>query len=389
MTVVPGSRQQLIQLVEDFRQSPDADPGQLLDELRTAMVQDGVMDIETLVAAQYSALADALDGFQGAIAEFRDLGAEADDLAARVRQAQRRFTIELSAQLDDEGYPSDTPTGEAVSTSFRRFTGILSGLGESMGELVEQTIRDSHSRKELELAGMVQHMLVPPSTEVCHGGFRVFSWFAPALQCAGDWWSCTSLGGDDALLVIGDVTGHGAASAILTGMMKGACDLARMGMRDSLRPYQLMRMLNRVLSTSVCGEYMMTAAGLRLWAEKRELAVTSAGHRAFWHCRGGDLRLVRSAPEPPLGADPRHRYGEMKLPVASGDILVLFTDGIPECEDHQGAQLGERRIRDAIQASVGDGPEAVRDAIQQLVHTHRGDRSQADDSTLVVAEITL
>lgn len=238
---------------------------------------------------------------------------------------------------------------------------------------------------DVDRAGEVQRMLVPPEDDVTLGGLHLFSIYEPASGCGGDWWTGAPLPNGDSLLFLGDVTGHGAASAVITGVLKGAFEVARLGMGKGLQPDQLMTMLNRVLGMSLFGKYLVTAVAIRHNAASGEIAFSNAGHPAFWRARPGDVRQLRGEGDPALGISLNQKYETTTAAVLTGDILVLFSDGITECEDAHQQQLGERAVQEVIELTVHLGPQAVRDAIRTLVanHVHLRD----DDHTLVVAQI--
>ena len=56
--------------------------------------------------------------------------------------------------------------------------------------------------------------------------------------------------------------------------------------------------------------------------------------------------------DPPLGSTEAHGYGELEFQVAWGILLVLYTDGIPETENADGSEFGEKALR-AIAQEVG------------------------------------
>jgi sigma-B regulation protein RsbU (phosphoserine phosphatase) len=189
------------------------------------------------------------------------------------------------------------------------------------------------------------------------------------------------------MLILGDVTGHGAPSAIVTGATKGACDLARMGMRATLRPSQLMRMLNRILREATRGEYMMTAVALRVASGGGACAVTNAGHQSPLLVHDGQVTTVQAVRDPPLGSSESHAYGESEIAVVPGDMIVAYTDGVSESENPAGAVLGERVLRQLVQDNAAHGPARMRDAIRAAVVEHQGACPSTDDACLVVAAI--
>ena len=337
---------------------------------------------------QYNDVGETLETLRDAVSVFRDAAAEGDDaaLTEALKMARQRFNLQLSAEWF-EAPIGDESAGLEAASSIRQLQQNLVALSRSLADLVLEASTLAASRKELELAGAVQHMLVPPEGGVEVPGARIHSWFQPAAQCGGDWWTAHELANERGLVAVGDVTGHGAPSAIITGAVKGACDLARMGMRGDLRPSQLMRMLNRVIAEAARGEYMMTGIALTFQPEAPQIVLTNAGHQPPWLIQRGEAQVVQGVREPPLGAQVAYPYTEVSLQADKGDLLVLLTDGITEAENEHGHELGERAVRALCERYAPLGAEGVRNKVRDAVLQHCGGRLPADDITLVVIEI--
>lgn len=348
----------------------------------------GVADADrTLFARQYDALSDTLSGLVTAIEEFRGInGRNASEVERMLALARRRFAIHLSATLFDDPIPTDTEASLAASTSIRRLRTRFSRLADTVAELVETTIRDSQVRHELEIAGTVQKMLVPKDV-VRVAGLEAHAWYRGAEQCSGDWWTLAQAGQRDALLVVGDVTGHGAAAAIIVGIVRGALEMARLGMGEGLQPYMAMNMLNHILMDSLSGEYFMTALVARYQPETRSLAIANAGHRAPWILSPSGTRSIKGHRSAPLGTQRGQRYHDETLRLMPGERLVAFTDGLVEAANGEGRELGERALRTVCEQTFADGPAAMCAAVRQAVEAHTGELSRlTDDVTFVVVE---
>ncbi len=342
------------------------------------------------LARQYDGIGEALRTFQEAVTVFRDVArhGDEDELNEALRHARVRFNLQLSAELFESPIPEDSPALADAASSIRVLHDNLVALSRELANLVKATSQLARSRKELELAGAVQKMLVPDDRGAEIPGARIQAWYQPAAQCSGDWWTAHKLHDGRGLVVVGDVTGSGARSAIMTGAVKGACDLARMGMRGELRPSQLMRMLNRVFHEAARGDYMMTSVALTLRPDTSQVLVCNAGHLPPWLIRAGEARTVPGAGEPPLGAKTVATYSDHELDVRTGDLIVLLTDGVTEAEDDAGRRLGERAVRSLCERFAPRGAVAVRDAVREAVTRHRGeDGKSTDDTTFVVLEV--
>jgi len=189
----------------------------------------------------------------------------------------------------------------------------------------EQRVAEEHL-----LALRLQQAIMPPDEHpVEAAGIDVAVRYRPVGQghlVGGDWYDALLLPGQDVLLVVGDVAGHGIDA--VTGMV---------ALRNSLRalaitgagPAELLRMLNGVVcditpgvvGTVVCGLYNPETRVLR-WAR--------AGHLPPVLVRG---RTACQLPLPGgvlLGMDPDATYEEATQSLRPGDTLLLFTDGLIE-----------------------------------------------------------
>src|SRR5688572_26299642 len=112
--------------------------------------------------------------------------------------------------------------------------------------------------KELEVARTIQETLVPPSDTVDRKFVKIAGYFQPASQCGGDWWTYHDLKDGKVLVVIGDVTGHGVPSAMITAAAKAACDVARAVNNEDVSSTQLLEIMNRAIFESAKRKFVMT-----------------------------------------------------------------------------------------------------------------------------------
>ncbi len=327
--------------------------------------------------------------------------AHVEALRAAVEELTRAVgAVDLAAQRNDQqavvnavalagpgfGWPAEPTVAAPVPDSVRALWRQVGHLAQAIESLTRLTVPIWASHDELVRAGEVQQKLVPPS-EVEVPGALVHSWWQPAGACGGDWWFSQALSDRRGLVVLGDVTGHGAPAALVTAVIRGACDLARMGMRSSLQPSQLLRMLNRVVIEAAHHDFMSTSIALTT-ESGAPLVLANAGHRAPLLLSEGHWQLVQSDREPPLGSQPAVAYADLTVPVAPGDRLVVFTDGVPEAEDAQGHQLGERAIRQVCEQRSDDPSGArLRDQLARLVTEHVRPLRTRDDATILVIDI--
>ncbi len=250
--------------------------------------------------------------------------------------------------------------------------------------------------REVELAAAVQTAFVPPAKLTHAGPLDVYGSWEPTSRCGGDWWAIYPLGAERALVVIGDVTGHGVAAAMVTAAAKGACDAAVRLMGADVDLVTLMGRLDSAVRRMGAGKLHLTCFMALLDVAAGEVSFANAGHVVPYLCRegsaapAGELELhALVARGNPLGAGPAHSARTASRPLARGDVLVWYTDGIPESLDPDGKQFGDRRMQRLLKKldRARLDPEAVHDAIAGAASAHRAGRPIADDMTLVVARV--
>jgi serine phosphatase RsbU (regulator of sigma subunit) len=201
---------------------------------------------------------------------------------------------------------------------------------------------EQRAAEEHLLALRLQRAILPPEAHpVEAAGIDVAVRYRPAGRghlVGGDWYDTLSLPGDDVLLVVGDVAGHGIEA--VTGMVAARNALRGLAVTGA-GPAELLRLLNvtlcelvsGVIGTVICGIYRPESRVLR-WAR--------AGHLPPVLVRDGAADALPLPGGVLLGMDPDARYEEVTLQLELSDTLLFFTDGLIERRSESiGDALGE------------------------------------------------
>src|SRR5262249_53023124 len=78
-------------------------------------------------------------------------------------------------------------------------------------------------------------------------------------------------------------------------------------------------------------------------------------------------------------------FEQQSVPIAPGDILFLYTDGLCEGTDATGDMFGKKRARKVVEQYLSGGPKAVIEGLMQAFLEHNGGKPLDDDVTLAVA----
>jgi len=171
---------------------------------------------------------------------------------------------------------------------------------------------------------------------------------------AGDFFDVYDLGRGRVAAVIGDVTGHGIEPSITALQAKY---LLRVFLRQYRDPGQALEELNDRMSAlerleefiSLCVVVFDTEAGTLRWA--------SAGHPTAWLWHDREVRPLRHT-GPLLMLDPQGTFLSRELPLATGDLLLLYTDGLAEARAGE-EQYGEERIGNVLRRDPGIAPDVL------------------------------
>jgi serine phosphatase RsbU (regulator of sigma subunit) len=247
--------------------------------------------------------------------------------------------------------------------------------------LEAQNAKNRSIARELEIAEVIQRRLLP--TKAPQSREFDFAWASVAAQnIGGDYLDLMVSELGDIYAVVADASGHGINSALLMSLLRSSyrseapwCD-----------QHELLGLLNR----DVCHEVghtgmFITACSLRLEHESRRVVVANAGHPAAILLRAGAATAARlEASGPPLGFHASAAYSEVEYTLATGDLLVLFSDGITEATNQDLDMFGEDRLVATLLAHRGEAPQEILRALQAALATFSGRDRQEDDVSLLV-----
>ena len=235
-------------------------------------------------------------------------------------------------------------------------------------------------QESLTLAQEVQQSLIPnQAPSVDH-----FDIAGSSLYCdetGGDYLDYLKLE-DGIAVVVGDVSGHGIAAALL---MTTARALLRMRADIGGRPSDLITDLNRLLAHDVqeSGRFMTL---MYLIINRTTLKWVRAGHEpglrfnpdtgAFTDITGEGMAL---------GIFEDVVYEEFaSSPLKPGEMIVLLSDGITETRDSRGRLFGRERLKEIIQENAMQPAISIVEACLQEVGSFRAEMPREDDETIIV-----
>jgi hypothetical protein len=260
-------------------------------------------------------------------------------------------------------------------------TVVIAGLG------FRSYARGRRLEQQVEIARQVQTELLPSGMEALEP-LWVSAAYRPAEQVSGDFYDAFRIGDGRSAIVMGDVSGKGVPAALVTGVMHGAIRSSAWSESASEHERESAR-LNLLLCEKASGARYASMLWCYYEPLTRLLCYVNAGHYPplLIGDRGHGPEILRldAGGGPVLGMLPAARYEQARLEVRSGDVLVLYSDGLTEAANATGEEYGENRLRELLATADAGSPESIRDAILGSVSAFVGAAPPRDDLTLVVA----
>jgi sigma-B regulation protein RsbU (phosphoserine phosphatase) len=130
---------------------------------------------------------------------------------------------------------------------------------------------------------------------------------------------------------------------------------------------------------------------LILGQDTSDLIMARAGHDPplLFRAQSGELEELQP-PGLAIGVDDGAVFErvtrDVRVPMGTGDVLLLYTDGVTEAANPQGDEFGLTRMREIFRETAGAGAEKVLARVAAEVEGFTGGQPQYDDITLVAIE---
>jgi sigma-B regulation protein RsbU (phosphoserine phosphatase) len=307
-------------------------------------------------------------------------GGEGLELIQRIRQIDPGLPVVVMT-----GWGTIDTAVEAMRRGARSFvqkpwdnTALLDLLRREIEDARAIRLRDARAQREQEDAIVIQRSLLPQALPAV-APFSLGAKWQPAQGYGGDWYDVSALGTDVVGVAIADVAGKGLPAALLMSNLQAA---VRAFWHPEAPPRQLCESVNRLLCRNMVNGRFVTFCAVRLDCRTRTLTWANAGHNPPLLVRGsGDV--VRLNPGGTvMGVFADTTYREESVPLAAGDRLVLYTDGITEALSPAGEEFGEEGLIAAIHAHADLAAPALTDALFDDVLAFAGG-TLGDDATLI------
>jgi sigma-B regulation protein RsbU (phosphoserine phosphatase) len=237
--------------------------------------------------------------------------------------------------------------------------------------------------RELALAQWIQQNLFPDEPPA-GPGWDASAHFLPATELGGDLYDFFELGEGVLGVAVGDVSGKGVPAALLGAFVSGSVRARAMERRA---PGDLLTRANRTLRKRGADGFYCTVAFAVFDFPKRRMVLANSGLPYPLVYRAVERRVETiELAGLPLGTFDGATYEERIVPLAPGDVVVFYTDGLTEAR-REGEDYGTARLAAQMEAAATGSAAELGERILSDVDTFLGNAPRADDLTLVVVKV--
>jgi sigma-B regulation protein RsbU (phosphoserine phosphatase) len=269
----------------------------------------------------------------------------------------------------------------------------FNSMTASIEHLLEQKAEKDRLAQELLIARTIQMSLLPRGP-ITTPGLSLAGHCEPAREVGGDYYDVLPLDDHTVGVLIADVAGKGASAALYMAELKGI--ILSLSQRHT-SPRELLIEANRIMSRHLDNRSFITATYLVMDFAKRTLRYARAGHCPLIYVPGA--YAVSRAPQVlapdglvlGLRIDDGQTFvrllEEVTVPIGTGDVLVLYTDGISEASSPAGDFFGDARLAALVHEHRDLAVDELSARILAEVTAFAASAVQQDDMTMVLMRV--
>ena len=234
---------------------------------------------------------------------------------------------------------------------------------------------------ELTIASRIHRALLPQQVERIEG-FDLGVKSLAARSVGGDYYDFLSGNNGSTKIVIADSMGKGIPAGLLMSNLQGAL---RVLAPEIQSPGALLGKLNWWLCRNVPVSKFISLACIDMTPTTSSFAIryANAGHPPIILVRADGTCMNLLPTGGVLGVHEKFEYSEQAVTVHSGDLILMYTDGVTEAENESGEMFGDGRLASFCRDHRGDSTGVLIEQLLRSVRAFTGKEALDDDLTVI------
>ncbi len=231
--------------------------------------------------------------------------------------------------------------------------------------------------REIQLGLLPKDSMQTPIFELC-------AVTRPATTVGGDFYDFFWAGDKSFVAFLGDVCGKGIGAALLMAMTRS---VLRTVLKLEGKFDISLSLTNNLLCEEDLQDNFITLLLVKFGRYFDSFSLMNAGHNPpLLYQRETDTFIELKEGGVPLGIFPNMVYPKKRVPFLSGDILVMFTDGVIEAKSKDGEEFGINRICDVIRSTKDKSAKEIKKKLMHELDRFCKDTEPYDDETLLIVK---
>lgn len=241
--------------------------------------------------------------------------------------------------------------------------------------------------RELTQASEIQRVLLPRAAPAL-SDYEIAAEYLAARHVSGDYYDYVMVDEDRYGIAIGDVCGKGIAASLIMAMCRSNL---RSRAPENLSPASVLHSVNHSIFPDIREDMFVSLLYLIVERGSNEITMARAGHEppVLYRRASGETEVVET-PGLAAGIDEgsvfKRSVKDYRFRMDSGDILLLYTDGVVECENLEGDEFGLERLRRLLVENHEKSSQELVNAIVSDLSRFSDGAAQSDDITLIAIE---
>lgn len=279
---------------------------------------------------------------------------------------------------------------EVTEDSSREFYNLSNDINTTVAALKDYSEREkARITEDMELARTVQYSVLPDLAPVVEGQdrFDLYATMDTAKQVGGDFYDFYRIGEDKLAILCADVSGKGVPAAMF---MMNCKTLLKDLSRTFTDPGEIFNKANRELSRSnVAGMFVTVWMGI-IDLKTGHVAFANAGHKhPIVYNEKGEFEVLKCKRNFVLTGRAGIEYQTQSFDIRPGDRIYLYTDGVTEAENSEGAQYGTDRLLDYLNKNRKRPPGEILEGLRSDLNDFEEGTEQFDDITMLIFEYSI
>jgi len=297
-----------------------------------------------------------------------------------ISESNKYGVVNISDKIDENDFTEDDK--RLLATIARQMTQTIQNF-----RLLEEMLDKKAYEKELEITSEIQKSILPlkkiTNPHISYGFISI-----SAKVMGGDFYDFEKHNDNTMSFLVADVSGKSLPAALFMALTSS---IIRTLNREHPQPSELMKIANNLIYRNSQSGMFVTLFFLTYNSELSKIKYASAGHNEqFIYRPQTDEILFLDLKGIPLGVVPtsdKHPFEDGHIDVNTGELIVLYTDGVIEAINENEVEFGIDNFISLIKKYQHEEPQKIINQIYEDIKEYSGKMPQYDDFTMMIIKI--